>query len=112
MSDLLKVVVEAMDERLADDIVVLDFNNISPLYDYFVIGGALNHRMAKSIIDRVEEKVKEAGGNIVSIEGDENSPWQLIDCDGIVVHVFVGEERQVYQLEKLWGDLPRVEVKL
>ncbi|MEA4876130.1 ribosome silencing factor [Anaerorhabdus sp.] len=112
MSDLLKVVVKAMDERLAEDIVVLDFQNQSPFCDYFVIGSALNHRMAKSIIDRVEEKVIASGGSIRAIEGNEDSAWQLIDCNGIIAHVFVDGEREVYQLEKLWGDLPRVEVAI
>lgn len=112
MSDLLKVVVKAMDERLAEDIVVLDFQNHSPFCDYFVIGSALNHRMAKSIVDRIEEKVLEDGGSIRAIEGNEDSAWQLIDCDGVIAHIFVGEEREVYQLEKLWGDLPRIEVAL
>lgn len=109
MSDLLKNIVKVMDDKQAENIIVLDFRNVNPFCDYFVIGSASNHRMAKSIVDAVEDKVLEDGFKIRAIEGNAESPWQLIDCNEVVVHVFVGEERNVYQLEKLWGDLPRLE---
>jgi ribosome-associated protein len=111
-SKILDIVTSAIDERLGEDIVVLDFRNHSPFCDYFVIATALNNRMAKSIVDRIEEKMHDAKETIHSIEGNEDSNWQLIDCNEVVAHIFVGGERQIYQLERLWGDLPRVEVKL
>lgn len=112
MSELLNIIVKAMDEKLAEDIVIVDFRNVNPFCDYFVIGSANNHRMAKSIVDEVEDKVIQHNHHVRSIEGNAESSWQLIDCNEVVVHVFVDGERNVYQLEKLWGDLPRVEVKL
>ena len=110
MSDLLNVIVKAVDEKLGSDIEILDFRGVSPFQDYFVIASALNNRMAKSIADNVEDKVYEAGYSVKSIEGDENSSWILIDCYGVVVHIFVGADRQIYSLERLWADLPRVEL--
>lgn len=112
MSELLDVIVKAIDDRLGEEITVLDFKNQHPFYDYFVIATALNHRMAKSIIDQVEEKVIAYGGQIRATDGNSDSDWQLIDCFEVVVHIFVGSERQVYQLERLWGDLPRIEVQV
>lgn len=107
---LLEIVVKAIDDRLGEEITVLDFRNQHPFYDYFVIATALNHRMARSIIEEVEKRVLENGGRLRALDGGADSDWQLIDCFEIVVHIFVGEERHVYQLERLWGDLPKIEV--
>ncbi len=107
--NLLKCVYTAMDKKLAEDIVIIDFREESSFCDYFIIGTAQNHRMARSIIDHVEEEVMKCGGKIKSIEGDKESLWQLIDCYEVVVHIFVGAERDNYRLEKLWHDLPRIE---
>ena len=104
MSELLQKVVHAADQRLAEDLVVLDFRGHSPFTDYFVIASAKNERMADSIVDHVIEEAEKAGYAV-------RSRWLLVDLYEIVLHVFVGEERQVYNLEKLWGDLPRVEVQ-
>ncbi len=107
---LLNLIKEAMNNKLATNIVVLDFRDRSPFCDYFIIGTAKNHRMAKSIIDHIEEEVLKHGEKVRSIEGNEDSAWQLIDCYQVVAHVFVGEERDVYQLEKLWSDLPKEDI--
>lgn len=109
--ELLNCIYQAMEKKLAENIVVIDFQEESSFCDYFVIGTAKNNRMARSIVEGVEEEVLKNGGTIRSIEGDQESPWQLIDCYRVIVHVFVGEERELYRLEKLWADLPRIEVK-
>ncbi|MEG0239194.1 ribosome silencing factor [Anaerorhabdus sp.] len=109
---LLELITKTVDDRLGEDIVVLDFRNHNPFCDYFVIATALNHRMAKSIVDSVEEKVLASGGAIRALDGNEDSDWLLIDCYDVVVHIFVGAERHVYQLERLWGDLPKIEVQV
>ncbi len=106
--DLLNCVQQAMDKKLATNIVVIDFREESSFCDYFVIGTAQNHRMARSIVDHIEEEVLKNGWQIRSIEGDKESAWQLIDCYQVIAHIFVGEERESYRLEKLWGDLPRI----
>ena len=111
MSELLQLVVKAADQRLAEAISVLDFRGQSPFTDYFVIASAKNERMADSIVDHVIEEVEKAGFAVRNVEGGQGSRWLLVDLIEVVLHVFVGEERQVYNLEKLWGDLPRIEVE-
>lgn len=111
MSELLQKVVHEADQRLAEDLIVLDFRGHSPFTDYFVIASAKNERMADSIVDHVIEEAEKAGYAVRNVEGGQGSRWLLVDLYEIVLHVFVGEERQVYNLEKLWGDLPRVEVQ-
>ena len=110
MKDLLKIAYDAMDEKLAEDIVVIDFRKQSPFIDYFVIGTAKNYRMAKSIIENVEEKVLENGFEVKHIYAQATTKWLLIDLGEIVCHVFYDDERQLYNLEGLWKDLPTVEM--
>ena len=112
MSELLQLVVKAADPRLAEAISVLDFRGHSPFTDYFVIASAKNERMADSIVDHVIEEAEKAGFAVRNVEGGQGSRWLLVDLYEVVLHVFVGEERQVYNLEKLWGDLPRIEAEL
>ena len=112
MSEFLQLVVKAADQRLAEAISVLDFRGHSPFTDYFVIASAKNERMADSIVDHVIEEAEKAGFAVRNVEGGLGSRWLLVDLYEVVLHVFVGEERQVYNLEKLWGDLPRIEVEL
>lgn len=110
MSDLLKTAVKALDEKKAENIVVMDFRRVSPLADYFVISHADNFRKLAAIADNVVDRLEEAGYPIKSVEGDESSNWILIDAYDVVVHVFLKEDRVFYGLEKLWMDVPRMDV--
>ena len=110
MKDLLKIAYDAMDEKLAEDIVVIDFRKQSPFIDYFVIGTVKNYRMAKSIIENVEEKVLENGFEVKHIYAQATTKWLLIDLGEIVCHVFYDGERELYNLEGLWKDLPTIQM--
>ena len=110
MKDLLRIAYDAMDENLAENLVVIDFRKQSPFIDYFVIGTAKNYRMAKSIIENVEEKVLENGFEVKHIYAQATTKWLLIDLGEIVCHVFYDGERELYNLEGLWKDLPIVKM--
>ena len=110
MKDLLRIVYDAMDEKLAEDIVVLDFRKQSPFVDYFIIGDARNYRMAKSIIENVEDKALENNFEVKHIYAENTTKWLLIDLGSVVCHVFYDGERQLYNLEGLWKDLPTVKM--
>ena len=112
MSELLNVIVQTLDKHHGYDLEVLDFTGISPLYDYCVIATVSNQRLAHAILMYVEEEVEKHGYRIRSKEGNSLSRWILLDCFDVVVHVFVSEERDAVQLERLWNDLPRVEVRI
>ena len=109
MKNLLETAYDAMDEKLASDMVVLDFRNQSPYVDYFIIASARNFRMARSIIENVEDKVSEAGYAIRHSYVDD-SKWLLIDLGDVVCHVFYDDAREYYNLEGLWKDLPVIEM--
>ena len=80
------------------------------LADYFVIMSGTSDRQVQAIVDEIEEKEEAAGVEIRRIEGQKGSKWMLIDLNDVVVHVFMPEERQFYNLEKLWQDAPLVKV--
>ena len=110
MKDLLRIAYDAMDEKLAEDLLVIDLRSQSPFIEYFIIGTAKNYRMARSIIENVEDKVLQEGYQIKHIYNTESSKWLLIDIGDVVCHVFYDDERQLYNLEGLWKDLPRVKM--
>ena len=107
MSELLQVITETLNAKQAEDIVILDFENRNPITDYFVLATASNLRLNNALSEYVEEAVYKAGYKVRSIEG-KDTRWILLDCYEVIVHLFVGEERAVYDLETLWGDVRRI----
>ena len=99
-----------MDEKQAADLKIIDFRGQSPFVDYFIIGSARNYRMARSIIENVEEKALEASYEVKHSYIDDSSKWLLIDLNDVVCHVFYDGEREYYNLEGLWKDLPTLEL--
>ena len=100
----------AADDKKATDPVVIDVGEVFAVSDFFVIASASNPRQVNAVVDGIEERLAELGGpKPVRIEGKEEREWVLMDYGGFVVHVFLQDQRDFYQLEKLWGDRPRVE---
>lgn len=94
---------DALANKMASDILLLDLSEITLIADYFVIATADTERQMASLVDHVKEQVREQGGLApVAIEGAFASGWVLIDFGSIVVHLFSEAQRQHYQLEELW----------
>ena len=110
MNELLKIVVKELDDKMATNIQIIDLQKISPFSDYFVIVTANNQRLANAMFKSVVEKAAEHNYPTRAVEGTDDSEWILVDLYDVVVHIFVNEARTIYQLEKLWGDLPRVNI--
>lgn len=78
--------------------------------DEFVVASAPNDRQVKAIVDEVERAVADAGhGKPLRAEGLDDRHWVLMDYGDVIVHVFLDETREYYELERLWGDVPRLE---
>jgi len=100
----------AADSKQATDVVVLDVGEVLALCGWFVIASAGNERQVKAICDEVERQIREAGGpKPKRIEGLQDRQWVLMDYGDVVVHVFQQEQRDFYDLERLWADVPRLD---
>ena len=103
-------VVEIALEKKAIRPVVLDVREFFNLYDYFVICSAETSRQVKAISDEIAKKCRESGIHIHHREKDESFQWTLIDLFDVVVHVFLEEARDFYNLEYLWRDAKKVRI--
>jgi ribosome-associated protein len=93
-----------------DETIVLDVGDVLSITSWFVITSGRNSRQVKTIAEEIERVVAEAGGpRPLRVEGLDALQWVLIDYGDFVVHVFLDESRRFYNLERLWGDVPRVE---
>ena len=96
-------------DKQADDIVVLDVGSIIVITDFFVICTAGSQRQIRTVIDAIEESVRGLGAKPIRREGEPEAGWWLLDYIDVVVHVFGTEEREYYDLERLWSDAPHVD---
>ena len=100
---LQQVAVAALEDIKARDIAVFDVRHQTSLYDSMIIASADSNRQVKALANHVREKVKEAGGEILGIEGEDSGEWVLVDAGDIVVHVMQPAVREYYNLEELWA---------
>jgi ribosome-associated protein len=103
------VAARAADAKSGEETVILAMDQLLGLTDAFVITSGRNTPQVKSIVDEVELQVKEAGGRgPIRVEGLDDARWVLMDYGDFLVHVFLDEMRQFYDLEHLWLDAPRI----
>jgi ribosome-associated protein len=94
--------------KQARDIAILDVHGLIVITDYFVICSGGTDRQVRTIVEEIERAVRELGRKPLRREGETESRWVLLDYVDVVVHVFAEEEREYYDLERLWRDAPRV----
>lgn len=107
-NELAHVIIDAAADKKADDIVLLDLRNVALIADYFVICSGQSGRQVRAIVDGILKEVKDKGQLALSVEGDPECGWVLVDFSAVVVHVFSPDLRQYYRLEELWRDAPVV----
>ena len=104
------VAARAADAKASDDVIVLEVGPVLALCSHFVIASASNTRQVRAISDEVEAQIGQGGGpKPLRIEGRDDLTWVLMDYGDFVVHVFLDETRQYYDLERLWADVERVD---
>ena len=100
-----KLAYQALDEKMGEDIKVIDISGISVLADYFIIASGSNRNQVQAMVDSVQEDLyKKAGVEAKQIEGYQTANWILLDYADIIVHVFDEENRLFYNLERIWRD--------
>ena len=105
-TDLAKKIMAILEEKKAADILALDISEISTLADYFILASAENVRQLDALEDAVEEGIRLE----LNKEGEGDSGWILMDYKDIVVHLFTKEQREFYDLEKIWSDAKKLEI--
>lgn len=99
---LCDLVVDALEEVKARDIVKMDVRDMTSVTDYMVVASGTSNRHVKALAGAVAEKSREAGHRPVGVEGQEGSEWVLLDLQDVLVHVMLPRVRAFYNLEKLW----------
>ena len=96
----------ALEEIKARDITVLDVRKLTSLFDYMIIASADSTRQTRALANNVQDKLRDAGGRVHGVEGEQSGEWVLLDLGEIIVHVMQPAVRAYYNLEQLWGGKP------
>lgn len=107
--DIVKKIVKALDDKKGNDIQVIKIEELTIVADYFVICTANSNTHVRSLADEVEYQLEEAGIKADHIEGRATG-WVLLEYHGVVVHIFLEEARNYYNLERLWEDAKKIDV--
>jgi ribosome-associated protein len=108
--DLAVHTAQIADAMKASDILVLHVGDVLALTEYFVVASAPNRRLVDAIVEEIEAKVREATGRSpIRVEGAREHQWVLIDYGDVIVHVFLTEIREFYEIERLYKDVPKVD---
>ena len=102
--NIVKQAVEALEDKKAEDITVIDISEVSSIAEYFIIANGSNVNQLTAMQDAVDEAFYKAGFRAKQIEGNRNSTWILIDYNDVIVHLFSKEDRLFYDLERIWKD--------
>ncbi|MDT1965364.1 ribosome silencing factor [Staphylococcus aureus] len=104
--ELLAIAVDAIDNKKGEDTISLEMKGISDMTDYFVVTHGNNERQVQAIARAVKEVANEQNTEVKRMEGYNEARWILIDLADVVVHVFHKDERNYYNIEKLYQDAP------
>lgn len=102
--EMAKLVIDALEDKKAEDIRVIDISEVSVIADYFIIAGGSNRSQIQALCDNVEEKLGRSGYPERQIEGYDTANWILLDFGDVIVHIFDRENRLLYDLERIWRD--------
>jgi len=103
IAQLEKLVIDALEDIKGRDIEVIDTSRLTSLFDRMVIACGDSNRQVKALARNVQDKVRAAGGQVLSCEGEEVGEWILVDLGDLIVHVMQPAVRSYYNLEELWG---------
>ena len=100
------LVIDALEDIKAQDIVLFDTTKLTSLFERIVIASGQSNRQTKALAASVRDKVREAGGNVISVEGEDTGEWVLVDLGEMIVHIMQPPIRNYYRLEEIWGETP------
>lgn len=95
---------EAMEDKKAQDIKIINIEKVSSLADYFIVASGMNRNQVQAMADNVNETLGKVGVEPKQLEGYQNANWILMDYRDVVIHIFDEENRLFYDLERIWRD--------
>ncbi len=102
--EMAKIAVDALEEKKAKDVKVLDISDVSVMADYFIIASGSNRNQVQAMADEAEERLQKAGFEPRQVEGYQTANWILLDYQDLIIHIFDEENRLFYDLERIWRD--------
>lgn len=111
IKELAKTAIQALEDKKAEDIRVIDIREVSTLADYFIIANGTNRSQIQALADHVEEALGKAGLSLKQVEGYDAANWILMDYRDIIVHIFDKENRLFYDLDRIWRDGKQMDAK-
>ena len=107
----IEVIVNALEDINAFDVIVYDMREISPFFDYFVISSATSDRQLQAAITHISNDLAKEKFDHPKVEGKASKSWILVDANDVIVNVFTKEEREYYNLEKMWAGIKTIDIK-
>ncbi|MBF0344937.1 MAG: ribosome silencing factor [Nitrospirae bacterium] len=111
MTEKLKTIVTALEDKKGQDVVVLTLKQLTPITDYFIICTGTNTQQIRALYEHVESCLRDTGIKPLGIEGQRGMQWVLMDYNDVMVHLFTQETRDYYKIERLWLDAPRISIE-
>ncbi|MBO4899538.1 MAG: ribosome silencing factor [Lachnospiraceae bacterium] len=108
--EMARLAVDALEDKKAVNIQVIDISSVSILGDYFIIANGTNRNQIQALSDNVEEALGRAGFNPKQIEGYNTANWVLLDYRDVIIHIFDPDSRSYYDLERIWRDGKVIEI--
>ena len=99
-----RTLVEVLEDKKAEEILLLNLKDVAPFTDYFVICNGTSNRMIKALMDSAREEIRKEYKVKTKVEGEAEGGWLLADYGDVILHVFSPEQREFYNLEELWGE--------
>ena len=107
--EMAKIAFEALEDKKGENVCAIDISSVSVLADYFVIANGNSDSQVRALVDNVEEKMHKAGYELKEQEGNNSGTWVLLDYGDLIIHIFDRENRQFYNLERIWSDGKRID---
>lgn len=109
--EMVKLAYQALSDKKAIDIRIIDISAISTIADYFIIANGSNSNQIGALVDNVEESLYKAGFRGHRKEGYRNDSWILLDYNDLIIHIFDDKNRSFYNLERIWSDGKAVDIQ-
>ncbi|QGY42073.1 ribosome silencing factor [Pseudodesulfovibrio cashew] len=109
--DKARLVAEWLEAKQAENIVIMDVTGLSSVTDITVVVSARGVKHAKALAENILERCSEENIEFLAMEGQKTGEWVLVDLNDVLVHIFLDELRDFYNLEGMWGEAPRVELE-